>query len=398
MKTTKQAIIITAPQKISGMLGIQRTQFFESHLMGIPLTQGKRHVPYCVLKIKSPSIERLSLPECEIDLPANLVSNLDKLAYKKALMLSSSSPCTAQQIKRIFKIAQGKPIYMVSLQPEFDMTGHHFKNPDGRAWANSSENPEPFSDDTPSTSASFLNQAGIKKHLNTDDEPQAVYVYPEVKASVNQEHFSSKEKLPCLSCVISLEDLQSEESIALQAGFEDYIQLTFSKGHPPTTEHVDAYINALRQVILKAQTNDIMIWFYCKTGPAATNLAQIMYDMMHNATNDTFEELIERSQFYLDLSHFGISISVPAHHSQTPEFYTEFLTIMNKNSSEKTRPQLAKLIFLRTFYDYAQQNPKGYPLTYSEFFSSSPMKEFFNQHVPLSPYQAGPLIQLRALF
>jgi hypothetical protein len=387
----KPTIHITAPQKLSGMLGIQHAQIFESHPMGIPLSQGKRHVPYSVSGMKLRTIERLSVPELDVDLPINLVSTLGKPEYNAAMMLGSGQPYTAQQIKRILKIAHGKPLYMVSLRVEFDVIESDFQRPGTCERVDTSKNLE--------VPVSFLNRAGINQPLNAD-ESHTIYLYREVKTSA-KDIFSSETKLPYRSSLITLEDFQSEESIALQAGLEDYIQLTLPKWRQPTAENVDSYIMALRDIILKAQTNDAIVWFHCKNGQTPSSLAQIMYDMMHNAQNDSFEELIKRSQLYVEQRDLGISISLLAYNSQAPEFYSEVLEKFNKKSSARIRPQLARLIFLKTFYDYVQQNPKGYPLTYSEFLSSSPVKEFFEgfkRPAPQPPHQAEPLIQLRALF
>ncbi|SBV53279.1 putative type III effector protein XopH [Xanthomonas bromi] len=136
----------------------------------------------------------------------------------------------------------------------------------------------------------------------------------------------------------------SEEELVKMAGAR-YMRLTVTDHLGPRAEDVDAFIAMERDMEIHEKLH-----VHCGVGQGRTGIFIAMHDILHNATMVSLDDIINRQlafnpgralDFHKDVAHEGRS-----------NFRND------------------RLEFIALFYQYANSNPKGQPLLWSEWLKS----------------------------
>ena len=129
---------------------------------------------------------------------------------------------------------------------------------------------------------------------------------------------------------ITVNSTESEESVVRSQGHE-YVRLTVTDHLRPTDTEVDRFLSAVRGLPEKS-----WVHFQCRAGKGRTTTFMVMYDMLHNASNASFDEIIKRNAELSD--DYDVMAVVP-------------------NDNWKYVYQKERADFVREFYNYAKANP-----------------------------------------
>ena len=122
-----------------------------------------------------------------------------------------------------------------------------------------------------------------------------------------------------------------------------YIRLFVTDGMPPEHIQVDRFIEFVKT--LPPRTG---LYFHCRDGKGRTTTFMALYDMMHNAKNVSFEDIIKR-QFYLG----GVDLSNIDKSGFNPDLNQQ------------------RLNFLRQFYAYAKENMDDFSTLWSHYLNQN---------------------------
>lgn len=138
--------------------------------------------------------------------------------------------------------------------------------------------------------------------------------------------------------------LFSEKEAVENAG-ASYHRINVTDHLRPSRPAVDSFIQAVRDL-----PQDSAVHFHCCGGRGRTTTFMAMYDMLYNAKDVPFEDIINRQE------KFNIDYNL------TPE------KIVNP---EKAKVQTERSEYLQEFHNYAKHNPKGKPQLWSEWRTSA---------------------------
>lgn len=123
--------------------------------------------------------------------------------------------------------------------------------------------------------------------------------------------------------------VENEEEVARDLG-ADYVRFYVTDHTRPEDKTVDEFL-----AFVKTMPKNMWLHFHCKGGKGRTTTFMAMYDMMHNASEVSFQDIVLR-QWYIggmDLSCEGVAESWKSDYARE------------------------RLNFLRLFYAYSQENP-----------------------------------------
>lgn len=135
----------------------------------------------------------------------------------------------------------------------------------------------------------------------------------------------------------------SEAELAKQLDL-DYQRLYVQDMHAPRPDQVERFLQ-----ITKTLPADEWIYFHCRAGIGRTTTFMAMFDMLHNAKEVSFEEILARQA----------------------DIGGKSLTKLPKPGSFKYQPAVERLEFLKKFYQYARDN-KG--LTWSAWLANQALQ------------------------
>jgi hypothetical protein len=141
--------------------------------------------------------------------------------------------------------------------------------------------------------------------------------------------------------------VQDEEQLTKDKNL-NYIRITVTDGKIPTNDMVDYFIQ-----VVKDQPNNTWLHFHCKEGIGRTSTFMIMYDMMKNSKQVSFDNIAKRQ---LTLAGFD--------ENQIRLFYNK----------ERTA-------FLQNFYKYCNENKDNFNVKWSEW-----IKTITTSNSPFSNY------------
>jgi protein-tyrosine phosphatase len=143
---------------------------------------------------------------------------------------------------------------------------------------------------------------------------------------------------------VTVERASTEQNIVEGAGAH-YVRIAVTDHTRPLDDEVDRFILAVR-----ALRQDGWAHFHCEAGLGRTTTFMVLYDMLRNANRVSLEDIVLRQKI---LSH-GYDVLQP------PE------------SGDWKAPYAAdRAKFVRSFYDYARENPNGRPQLWSEWLKSA---------------------------
>ncbi len=133
----------------------------------------------------------------------------------------------------------------------------------------------------------------------------------------------------------------TEEELVKSFG-ADYFRLTVSDHRQPLVEDVDRFINYISSL-----SSENWIHFHCHAGDGRTTTFMVMYDMMKNAKNVSFGDILSR-QYLLG----GIDLTKD----------DDFPGYDKQYAIDRTQ-------YLKKFYEYCRSNTDGYKTLYSDWIN-----------------------------
>lgn len=137
------------------------------------------------------------------------------------------------------------------------------------------------------------------------------------------------------------ENVQTEEELAKSLGMS-YLRITVTDHEKPLDDQVDLFVESVRNL-----PQDTWLHFHCRGGAGRTTTFMAMYDMMHNANNVSFEDIMKRQNL------IGGS---------------DLLKSEDKDESQDRSD------FMNKFYDYCKENQDGFQTSWSQWIKKSEKK------------------------
>lgn len=134
------------------------------------------------------------------------------------------------------------------------------------------------------------------------------------------------------------ESVQTEEELAKNLGMS-YLRITVTDHEKPLDDQVDLFVESVKNL-----PQDIWLHFYCRGGAGRTTTFMAMYDMMHNAKNVSFEDIMKR---------------------QTLIGGSDLLKGEDQDESQD------RLNFMNVFYNYCKDNKDGFQTSWSEWLKNN---------------------------
>ncbi|AGX44063.1 fused DSP-PTPase phosphatase/NAD kinase-like protein [Clostridium saccharobutylicum] len=137
------------------------------------------------------------------------------------------------------------------------------------------------------------------------------------------------------------ENVQTEEELAKSLGMS-YLRITVTDHEKPLDDQVDLFVESVINL-----PQDTWLHFHCRGGAGRTTTFMAMYDMMHNAKNVSFEDIMKRQNL------IGGS---------------DLLKSEDKDESQDRSD------FINKFYDYCKENQDGFQTSWSQWIKKSEKK------------------------
>ncbi|MEK2644765.1 phosphatase domain-containing putative toxin [Bdellovibrio sp. BCCA] len=139
---------------------------------------------------------------------------------------------------------------------------------------------------------------------------------------------------------VEIKSIETEESMVRSAGYQ-YVRLTVTDHVRPVDSEVDRFIEAVREL-----PENAWIHFHCRAGKGRTTTFMVLYDMLINAKYVPFDDIINRN-------------------AKLSEDYDVMAVVDAKDWRAPYQKERAD--FVRAFYEYAKENPRGEKKLWSEW-------------------------------
>ncbi|WP_295904907.1 fused DSP-PTPase phosphatase/NAD kinase-like protein [uncultured Bdellovibrio sp.] len=139
---------------------------------------------------------------------------------------------------------------------------------------------------------------------------------------------------------VEIKSIETEESMVRSAGYQ-YVRLTVTDHVRPVDSEVDRFIEAVREL-----PENSWIHFHCRAGKGRTTTFMVLYDMLINAKYVPFDDIINRN-------------------AKLSEDYDVMAVVDAKDWRAPYQKERAD--FVRAFYEYAKENPRGEKKLWSEW-------------------------------
>ncbi|WP_026885116.1 fused DSP-PTPase phosphatase/NAD kinase-like protein [Clostridium beijerinckii] len=260
-------------------------------------------------------------------LPKNFRTTKDKIDDEKSrninltglsdLNISGSGALSQKSLAMVKEKIGDKSIIDIDLRQE----DHGFINGVGISWfgKNNKYNKGISREQVISDENSNLDKISKDKHIKFGELPKG--------KSINT-----------IKSIDNPESVETEEELAKGLGMS-YLRITVTDHEKPTDDQVDLFIESIKNL-----PQDTWIHFHCRGGAGRTTTFMSMYDMMHNAKNVSFKDIMNRQKL------IGGS---------------DLLKGKNKDE-DKSRVE-----FLNMFYKYCKDNQDGYETPWSQWTKNS---------------------------
>ncbi|MDF2504525.1 tyrosine-protein phosphatase [Clostridium sp.] len=186
----------------------------------------------------------------------------------------------------------------------------------------------------------FLNGNAISW---TDDHNKANkgLVESQVLADENErlKKLSEQKTVKIKNTTFDVKTVENEESLVKRQDMS-YVRILATDKEAPSNEAVDEFVN-----FVKTLPKSSWLHFHCRAGKGRTTSFMAMYDMMKNAKNVSFEDIIKR-QYVLGGEN-----------------------LLKNTTIENLKGTRAKL--LKSFYDYSKQNNDNFNTSWSEWIKNN---------------------------
>lgn len=139
---------------------------------------------------------------------------------------------------------------------------------------------------------------------------------------------------------VVIKSLETEESMIRTHGHQ-YVRLTVTDHVRPVDSEVDRFIEAVRALPANA-----WVHFHCRAGKGRTTTFMVLYDMLKNAKDISFDDIVKRNT-ELSNDYDVLTIGEP----------TDWKYVYQKE----------RAAFVREFYNYAKAHPNGEGVLWSEW-------------------------------
>ncbi len=139
---------------------------------------------------------------------------------------------------------------------------------------------------------------------------------------------------------VPVESIASEEKVVTQVGLQ-YLRITVSDHMAPRDADVDKFVE-----LVKNTSSDTWLHLHCRGGEGRTTTFMVMYDMLKNADQVSFTEILKRQ-------------------AALPPNYDLFK--VNRNDPHLTIYYQQRLKFLMDFYQFAIASLQGYKGNWSDW-------------------------------
>ena len=233
------------------------------------------------------------------------------------LNISGSGALSEKSLSMIKEKIGNKPIIDVDLRQE----DHGFINGMGISWfgENDEANKGLTREQVIADEKDKLNQIAQNKHVEFDQLPNG--------KSIN----TIKE-------INNPESVQTEEELANKLGMS-YLRITVTDHGNPSDDQVDLYIKSVKDL-----PNETWLHFHCRGGAGRTTTFMAMYDMMHNAKNVSYEDIMKRQTL------IGGSDLINGDYEDKSQIRTDFMNM---------------------FYNYCKDNKDGFQTSWSEWLKNN---------------------------
>ncbi|NSB30229.1 fused DSP-PTPase phosphatase/NAD kinase-like protein [Clostridium saccharoperbutylacetonicum] len=260
-------------------------------------------------------------------LPKNFRTTKDKINSEKAgdvnlagmfdLNISGSGALSEKGLVMIKEKIGSKSIIDVDLRQE----DHGFVNGMGISWfgENDQANKGISRDQIIADEKNKLNGISKDKHVVFDKLPKG--------KSINT-----------ISEINNPESVQTEEELAKSLGM-NYLRITVTDHEKPLDDQVDLFVGSVKNL-----QQDTWLHFHCRGGAGRTTTFMAMYDMMHNAKNVSFEDIMKR---------------------QTLIGGSDLLKGEDQDKSQD------RLNFMEEFYNYCKDDKDEFQTSWSEWIKSN---------------------------
>jgi len=139
---------------------------------------------------------------------------------------------------------------------------------------------------------------------------------------------------------VEIKSIETEESMVRSAGYQ-YVRLTVTDHVRPTDSEVDRFIEAVRNL-----PDQAWIHFHCHAGKGRTTTFMVLYDMLVNAKYTSFDDIVKRNT----------------------ELSNDYDVLAVGDEKDWKHPyQVERAQFVRAFYEYAKEHPRGENKLWSEW-------------------------------
>lgn len=139
---------------------------------------------------------------------------------------------------------------------------------------------------------------------------------------------------------IEVESIASEETTVTAQGVH-YLRIPVTDHRSPLDEEVEAFVNLTANL-----PKDAWIHVHCRGGKGRTTTFMAMFDMLRNADALSFEDIISRQK-------------------AIPPYYN--LSLVDRANADLKPHYIARFLFLKDFYRYAQDRLGGNKMTWQEW-------------------------------
>ncbi len=153
-------------------------------------------------------------------------------------------------------------------------------------------------------------------------------------------HFNDAKDRPEDEFRLEVQSARTEEEMVRQHG-ADYFRLAVPDHFRPDDADVDRFIQ-----FSKTLPKDAWLHFHCFAGQGRTTIFMVMYDILKNAKNLSYDEIVYRQAL------IGV---------------VDLRDIPDSKKNWKKKAYVERAQFTKHFYDYVRQSPAGLPQSWSEW-------------------------------
>lgn len=144
-----------------------------------------------------------------------------------------------------------------------------------------------------------------------------------------------KKAIPNNPQCIFVEEVYTEQELAKKMGIH-YLRIPITDHLKPDDEDVDHFVEIIRRLVLDKTSSDYWIHMHCAAGRGRSTTFIAMYDMMLNAKNVSFNDILARQGMI-----GGKDLSIPfeiwdwryPHHLERFDFLVEFYNYCLENTN-----------------------------------------------------------------